>query len=158
MSYLSGVRTDWVWTRLQNGDMLSTLAPLYGLQAKEIVLGNGVSWNSAAIEGDAGWVRQRGSRTKLGARWVFDSNTTILLPRGGPRSEVGAGTPTPTPTPTPSLPVGPPLTDTLPKGDVKEAGIPPIALAIGAAGLAFLVLGGMKKKKRKKSKSVKAAA
>jgi len=65
MSYLSGVRTDWVQTRLQRGDMLSTLATLYSLGAKEIVLGNGVAWNSNAIEGDNGWVRAAGSRVRI---------------------------------------------------------------------------------------------
>lgn len=148
------VRPDWVPTRLVRGDMLSTLAPLYkhligdADAVKAIVAGNGVSFTPEAIEGDKGWVERSGSKTrltiksaKLGYRWVFDENSVILLPRGGPRQAVTPGTPAPG-TPAPGTPG--PLKPVLP--EPKEAGMGGLAILFGAAAIALLVLVPKKKK------------
>ncbi len=97
MTYLSGVRSDWVQTRLQDDDQLDvsdrshSLVKLYGLTARQIVEGNGIAFTSPAIEGDGGWVENTGGKKLSNGRWVFSSGSVILLPPGGPRAAVGGG-------------------------------------------------------------------
>lgn len=84
-------------TRLRAGDELGSfqghvvprdrnLSELYRVSPERIVTEfNRVPFTAEAIEGDGGWIQRSGSKTKIGKRWVFDANTVILLPEGGPR-------------------------------------------------------------------------
>ena len=136
-----GRQASWVATRLQKNDTLDLLVSFYKpLQARDIVEGNGVPWRSSSIEGDGGWIQKSGSKTKIGSRWVFDANTVIFLPPGGPRAPVEPSTVI-----TPGGP-GKPL-----PGLIKSAGF---SGWLGAAVLGVLALVGFgaaaAKKRRKK--------
>jgi len=139
-------------TKLLDGDQLDTsdtthsLAKLYNTTAQEIVKANGVSFSPAAIEGDGGWVEKTGGKLltfadkatgKTVRRWVFSSNSVILLPAGGPRPPAGVLGPTP-------------------KKNVKEAGVNPLLAVAGAAALGFLLFSERKKRATSSTKRLTA--
>lgn len=69
------------------------LSQLYGLQPRDIVEGNGVSWSTPAIND---WVLRTGGKKLSNGQPVFASTSVIFLPPGGPRKQVTAAVDHPT--------------------------------------------------------------
>lgn len=120
-----GTASGWIPTRLQQGDELATLAPLYNTSAQAIVEGNDTVFDTPSINA---WVLATGGVTLSNGQPVFGDNSVIFLPPGGPRSPAVGGSPV---------------------GGTFLAGFPGGALgALGALGL--LGLGGLALARRKK--------
>lgn len=88
----------WRPTHLKDGDTLASLSARHGVSPRQIVMVNGVPWNSQAIEGPGGWVQRTGGKLLSTGRYVFSSRSVILLPPPvAPSPTVSSSSPKPKP-------------------------------------------------------------